>query len=204
MEISLFSNFFVSDSALLVFELIADPIVLRQINGKSDKMKKNRPESSVSIAGIVSTACVVFGGVHVNAGLNTDDGTNHQTAQTPAVVFSETGNLMESKPQPDSPQDESPLLDSPKTRDDQKAKNTIEFQIPVRLKAGENFIKTDAPGYACPAMFDIDNDGHRDLLVGQQGKGRIGVYKRQGNGFDRAGFLKIRNTQLTAVVKDVW
>jgi len=55
------------------------------------------------------------------------------------------------------------------------------FAAPVRLKAGDQFIKVERPGYACPCWADVDGDGKPELLVGQFNGGKIKVYKHLGN-----------------------
>lgn len=57
-----------------------------------------------------------------------------------------------------------------------------EFEKPVRLKGGAEFIKVEAPGWAAPCWADIDKDGKADLLVGQFNKGKIAVCKGLGDG----------------------
>jgi len=54
-----------------------------------------------------------------------------------------------------------------------------DFEKPVRLKAGDDFVRVEAPGYAAPCVADVDRDGKPDLLVGQFKDGRIKVYKGQ-------------------------
>ena len=57
----------------------------------------------------------------------------------------------------------------------------VEFEKPVRLKAGDDFIRVEKPGYAAPCFADMDGDGKKDLLVGQFSKGKIRVYRNQGD-----------------------
>jgi hypothetical protein len=56
-----------------------------------------------------------------------------------------------------------------------------EFQPPVRLKAGGEPLRVEAPGWAAPCWADIDGDGRKDLLVGQFHGGKIRVYKNLGD-----------------------
>ena len=59
-------------------------------------------------------------------------------------------------------------------------KSVVSFEAPVRLRADGELIHTESPGCATPAWFDIDGDGHRDLIVGQFADGRMKVYKGRG------------------------
>lgn len=56
----------------------------------------------------------------------------------------------------------------------------VEFEKPVRLKGGDEFVRVESPGYASPCWADIDGDGKKDLLVGQFHDGKIRVYKGLG------------------------
>ena len=48
-----------------------------------------------------------------------------------------------------------------------------DFETPVRLKAGDEFVAVEAPGYACPTLADVDEDGKLDLVVGQFNNGHM-------------------------------
>ena len=79
----------------------------------------------------------------------------------------------------------------------------FEFEDPVRLKAGDELIKTEAPGYACPALADLDGDGLKDLLVGQFSGGKIMIYPNLGKaGFGEGEFLKADGE--VAMLPGVW
>src|ERR1043166_9266987 len=58
----------------------------------------------------------------------------------------------------------------------------VEFESPVRLKGGEEFVRVESPGYAAPCWADSDGDGKKDLLVGQFHDGKIRVFKGLGGG----------------------
>ena len=62
-----------------------------------------------------------------------------------------------------------------------------EFAAPVRLKAGDEYVKVEAPGYAAPCWADVDADGQKDLVVGQFKDGKIKVYRNLGEGKLAAG-----------------
>lgn len=55
-----------------------------------------------------------------------------------------------------------------------------DFEKPIRLKAGDQYIRVESPGFAAPCVADIDRDGKPDLLVGQFNKGKIRVLKGLG------------------------
>jgi len=61
------------------------------------------------------------------------------------------------------------------------------FEAPVRLKAADGYVRTEAPGYASPTWHDVDGDGKSDLVVGQFAGGKIRVYKNTGAGTFAAG-----------------
>lgn len=60
--------------------------------------------------------------------------------------------------------------------------SAAEFGPPVQLKAGEESVRVESPGYAAPCWEDIDGDGRKDLLVGQFAGGKIRVYRNLGDG----------------------
>jgi hypothetical protein len=62
-----------------------------------------------------------------------------------------------------------------------------EFDRPVRLMGGSEYVRVESPGYAAPCWADIDRDGKKDLLVGQFNQGKIKVYKNLGEGKLAAG-----------------
>src|SRR5687768_1951040 len=79
----------------------------------------------------------------------------------------------------------------------------VEFEKPVRLKAGGEFIRVESPGFAAPCWHDVDGDGKKDLVVGQFNKGKMKVYKNQGGG-KLAGGEWLQAEGATAEVPGVW
>jgi len=78
-----------------------------------------------------------------------------------------------------------------------------QFHAPVRIQAGGDFVKVEAPGYAAPCWADIDGDGHEDLLVGQFNDGKIKVHRGGPGGVLAAGrWLEVDGD--VAVVPGVW
>lgn len=78
-----------------------------------------------------------------------------------------------------------------------------QFEAPVRLKAGDDYVRVEQPGFAYPCWHDVDNDGKKDLVVGQFMKGKMKVYKNQGGGKLAAGeWLKAEGA--IAEVPGVW
>lgn len=53
----------------------------------------------------------------------------------------------------------------------------VDFEPPVRLKAGDAAIRVESPGYAAPCWADINGDGKQHLLVGQFRNGKIRVFQ---------------------------
>ena len=79
----------------------------------------------------------------------------------------------------------------------------IEFDKPLRLKGGDEYVRVESPGYAAPCWTDIDGDGKKDLLVGQFSDGKIKVYKGLGGEKLAAGeWLKAEGK--VAKVPGVW
>jgi hypothetical protein len=80
---------------------------------------------------------------------------------------------------------------------------TTSFEAPVRMKAGDEPVKVEAPGFAAPCWHDVDGDGQGDLVVGQFNDGKIRVYRGLGKGKLAAGeWLKAEGE--VAQVPGVW
>ncbi len=78
-----------------------------------------------------------------------------------------------------------------------------EFERPVLMKAGGEAVRVESPGYAAPCWADVDEDGKKDLLVGQFRDGKIKVYRNLGDGELAAGdWLKAGGK--VAEVPGVW
>jgi hypothetical protein len=79
----------------------------------------------------------------------------------------------------------------------------VDFEKPVRLKAGDEFIRVEAPGWAFPCLFDVNRDGTADLVVGQFNKGKMRIHKGLGDGkFGDGEWLKAAGD--VAEVPGVW
>ena len=60
------------------------------------------------------------------------------------------------------------------------AEDSVQFDPPIRLKAGEAFIDTaEHVGHAGPLVVDLNADGRDDLLVGNF-RGHFQVYRNVG------------------------
>jgi len=56
------------------------------------------------------------------------------------------------------------------------------FTEPVRMKAGDAYVRVESPGWAAPCWHDLDRDGKKDLVVGQFHDGKMRVYRNLGDG----------------------
>ena len=77
------------------------------------------------------------------------------------------------------------------------------FSAPERLTAGGEVIATEAPGYAAPAIYDVNGDGRDDLVVGQFAGGKMKMYPRAEDGSFGSGEW-IQAGGETAEVPGVW
>ena len=78
-----------------------------------------------------------------------------------------------------------------------------QFAEPVRMKAGDELVRVESPGWACPAWHDVDRDGKKDLVVGQFRGGKMRVFKNLGDGKLAAGTW-LEAGGKTAEVPGVW
>lgn len=79
--------------------------------------------------------------------------------------------------------------------------SAAEFDTPVRLKAGDDAVRVESPGYAAPCWTDLN--GKKALLVGQFNQGKIRVYNHLGGQKFAAGeWLKAEGK--VAEVPGVW
>lgn len=80
---------------------------------------------------------------------------------------------------------------------------TFEFENPVRLATASGAIRVESPGFASPCWADVDDDGAKDLLVGQFANGQIRIYSQQGDlQFDEGRWLEANGKM--AIVPGVW
>ena len=82
-----------------------------------------------------------------------------------------------------------------------------QFETPVRVQAGGEYVSVESPGYACPTMADVDGDGKEDLVVGQFSQGNMQFFKNVARTgyppeFAQAEWIKTGNER--AVVPGVW
>jgi hypothetical protein len=62
----------------------------------------------------------------------------------------------------------------------EKAPAKAQLAPPVRVEAEGGPIDVTDIGHAAPFLGDVDDDGKRDLLVGQFGGGKLRIYKNTG------------------------
>ena len=67
-----------------------------------------------------------------------------------------------------------------------------QFHAPVRLQAGAEYVKVEAPGYAAPCFYDVNGDGKKDLIVGQFRDGKMQVLL--GEGSQQSGLPRLKQS----------
>lgn len=77
-----------------------------------------------------------------------------------------------------------------------------EFEAPVRMMAGDAYVKVEAPGYAAPCWTDVNGDGVGDLVVGQFNQGKMKVHLGSEGGLTKGTWLKAGGK--IAEVPGVW
>ena len=81
------------------------------------------------------------------------------------------------------------------------------FAAPIQLKADDQLIQVEQPGYACPTVADVDQDGTLDLVVGQFSEGAMQWFKNEATAGEpprliAAGWLQTNGER--AIVPGVW
>lgn len=64
----------------------------------------------------------------------------------------------------------------------QAASGAIEFAEPVALEIEGQVFGVTSPGFAAPAVADLDGDGVDELLVGEFSGGRIHLFSKTAEG----------------------
>jgi len=85
------------------------------------------------------------------------------------------GSLLLAKPVLQESQEKKSAQQGTQEQLEESAKD--QFEPPVRLKAGGEYIAVESPGYACPTMADVDGDGKPDLVVGQFRGGKMMFFR---------------------------
>ncbi|QDU85260.1 hypothetical protein Pla163_23880 [Planctomycetes bacterium Pla163] len=94
-------------------------------------------------------------------------------------------------------------LGPPAALDADAATTRLSFTVPVRIEAAGEVIRTENPGYAAPALHDVDGDGHVDMVVGQFNDGKLKVYPGSADGSWGEGYWLKAGGEI-AVVPGVW
>lgn len=82
-----------------------------------------------------------------------------------------------------------------------------QFADPVRIKAGDEFVSVESPGYACPTMADVDGDGKDDLVIGQFSNGNMQFCKNVSTADAEPQFASptwLKTNGERAIVPGVW
>ena len=82
-----------------------------------------------------------------------------------------------------------------------------QFEKPFRVKAGNDFVAVEAPGYACPTIADVNGDGSDDLVIGQFNDGKMMLLKNSASPKNSPVFKEvdwIKSGKRRATVPGVW
>lgn len=78
----------------------------------------------------------------------------------------------------------------------QAASGGVEFAEPVALKVDGQVFGVASPGFAAPAVADLDGDGVDELLVGEFSGGRIHLFSKTAEGeFGSPSYLQAEGAE---------
>ena len=166
------------------------------------------PRFMGGLVGLLMLACLIGCGDKQQA-------KNSPEKNTPEQKLPETKKATEvpTEPSESTSTSNDNVSEDPEETDSQpKGTNTVkvasyQFEAPIRLKAGDEFVSVESPGYACPTMADVDGDGVEDLVVGQFSNGNMLFCKNEATAdatpeFAKAEWLSEGDDRI--VVPGVW